>query len=106
MGGSCLPSPSLLHQAQKTEASETQPAGREGVDVKWGQARGEPAPVPVPSGAGPPQSELGMALYDENNTAEQQCPFRLFPAIQRVLILPLQPPNPTLHFYVILTTLS
>ena len=69
------------------------------------QARSEPAPVPVLSCEGPSQPELGTALYDETNVGEQQCPFGLFPTIQRVLIVPLQPPNPTLRFYVILTTL-
>lgn len=75
------------------------------MDASWVQARSEPAPVPVLSCEGPSQPELGMPLYDETNVVEQQCPFGLFPAIQRVLIVPLQPPNPTLHFYVILTTL-
>ena len=69
------------------------------------QARSEPAPVPVLSCEGPSQPELGTALYDETNVVEQHCPFGLFPTIQRVLIVPLQPPNPTLRFYVILTTL-
>ena len=59
VGGSCSPSSSLLHQAQKTGASERQPAGREGVDVSWLQAWSEPAPAPVLSVQGPPSPSWG-----------------------------------------------